>query len=93
MQDIVPVLEFVHQHGRPLLIVAEDIEGEALATLVINRLRGGVKVVAVKAPGFGDNRKANLQDIAIMTGGKFFVKKHDYLVVKYFNSELRHSNH
>jgi len=69
MQDIVPVLEFVHQHGRPLLIVAEDIEGEALATLVINRLRGGVKVVAVKAPGFGDNRKANLQDIAIMTGG------------------------
>jgi len=69
MQDIVPVLEFVHQQGRPLLFVAEDIEGEALATLVINRLRGGVKVVAVKAPGFGDNRKANLQDIAIMTGG------------------------
>lgn len=69
MQDIVPVLEFVHQQGRPLLVIAEDIEGEALATLVINRLRGGVKVVAVKAPGFGDNRKANLQDIAIMTGG------------------------
>jgi len=69
MQDIVPVLEFVHQQGRPLSIIAEDIEGEALATLVINRLRGGVKVVAVKAPGFGDNRKANLQDIAIMTGG------------------------
>lgn len=69
MQDIVPVLEFVHQHGKPLLIVAEDIEGEALATLVINKLRGGVKVTAVKAPGFGDNRKANLQDIAIMTGG------------------------
>lgn len=69
MQDLVPVLEMVLQQGRPLMIVAEDIDGEALATLVINRLRAGVKVVAVKAPGFGDNRKANLQDIAIMTGG------------------------
>jgi len=69
MQDLVPVLEFVLQQGKQLLIVAEDIDGEALATLVINRLRAGVKVVAVKAPGFGDNRKANLQDIAIMTGG------------------------
>jgi len=69
MQDLVPVLEMVLQQSRPLLVVAEDIDGEALATLVINRLRAGVKVVAVKAPGFGDNRKANLQDIAIMTGG------------------------
>lgn len=69
LQDLVPVLEMILQQGRPLMIVAEDIDGEALAALVINRLRAGVKVVAVKAPGFGDNRKANLQDIAIMTGG------------------------
>merc|ERR1719330_1453886 len=69
MQDLVPVLEQTLQSGRPLMVCAEDIDGEALATLVINRLRAGVKVVAVKAPGFGDNRKANLQDIAIMTGG------------------------
>jgi len=69
MQELVPVLEMVLQQGRPLMIVAEDIDGEALAALVLNKLRAGVKVVAVKAPGFGDNRKANLQDMAIMTGG------------------------
>ena len=89
MKELLPVLEPVAQGGKSLLIISEEVEGEALATLVVNKLRGSLKIAAVKAPGFGDRRKAMLEDIAILTGGQVISEEQGFTYGKHYFRYVR----